>query len=134
MNFKNIYSKGKEAYKLTMLGVDFYNKHKEEIDTITSQVKKFFKEIKKSWDNYWNNFDIIDTTNLIKDIDIDYNEVVEWIADKHVVTTKEVRETFKVNPIEALLVLRQLENNHLVTKEANKIGSFIVINDEDMSA
>ncbi len=133
MDYKKIYLKGKEAYRLAMLGRDFYKKHEEEIKVISSQVKKFFNSIKKDWDHYWNNFDVIDTTNLIKDIDIDYNEVVEWIADKHVVTTKEVGETFKVNPIEALLVLRQLENNHLVVKEINKTGSFLVLS-KDMGA
>ena len=133
MDIKNIYSKGKEAYRLAMLGHDFYKKHEKEIKVISSQVKKFFVSIKKDWDHYWNNFDVIDTTNLIKDIDIDYNEVVDWIADKHIVTTKEIGDTFKVNPIEALLVLRQLENNHLVAKEPNKVGSFVVIS-EDVGA
>lgn len=130
MVLKTVYTRGKEAIGLIMLGVSFYKKYEDEINTIATQIKKYFNKIKKDWNHYWDGFDMVDSTNLIKDVDIDYNKVVEWVSDKNVVTTKEISDVFKVNPIEALLVIRQLENNHIVAKEIGKTGSFIVLKKE----
>ena len=122
MDFKKIYSKVKVAYGIVMMGVDFYQNHKEEIKPILSKAKDFAISVKDSWNNYW---DIgFKPINYLENVNVSYDEVVDWIADKDIVRTKDVEERFNLNPIDSLLVLRQLETNNLAEQVRDQLHTF----------
>lgn len=125
MDFKKIYSKAKITYGIVMMGVEFYQSHKEEIKPIVSKVKDFAISIKNSWNNWWEiEYKPSNNINYLENVDVNYDEVVDWIADKDIVKTKDIEKRFNVNPIESLLVLRQLEANNLAEPVRDQLHTF----------
>ena len=125
MDFKKIYSKVKVAYGIVMMGVDFYQNHKEEIKPILSKAKEFAISIKDSWNNWWEiEYKPSNNINYLENVDVNYDEVVDWITDKDIVKTDDVGKKFKLNPIDSLLVLRQLETNNLAEPVRDQLHTF----------
>ena len=132
MDFKKIYSNVKVAYGIMMTAIEFYRNHEEEIKPILSKAKVLGLSIKDGWDNYWKVEPIKginDRLNLIENVNVDYDEVVDWALNKDVVSIEDVEKRFNLNKIESLLVLKQLESNNLVYLMLDKLGTYKVINE-----
>ena len=132
MDFKKIYSNVKVAYGIMMTAIEFYRNHEEEIKPILSKAKVLGLSIKDGWDNYWKVEPIKginDRLNLIENVNVDYDEVVDWALNKNVVSIVDVEKRFNLNKIESLLVLKQLESNNLVYLMLDKLGTYKVINE-----
>ena len=132
MDFKKIYSNVKVAYGIMMMAIEFYRNHEEEIKPILSKAKVLGLSIKDGWDNYWKVEPIKginDRLNLIENVNVDYDEVVDWALNKDVVSIEDVEKRFNLNKIESLLVLKQLESNNLVYLMLDKLGTYKVINE-----